>query len=225
MTKANKDLEVFNATIAHDLCSAVTAISGYCQLLAEVCRSQLDDQGKAYLGSIQGATLDMKQLIKSLLNFSRVSRVELCREKIDLSAMANVVIEHLRLSEPRRRATFRIASGVTVEGDPGLCRSVLDNLIGNAWKHSCDREETFIEFGVTHQAGGTAYFVRDNGPGFDMAFADRLFACFERLPGTTVQGHGVGLATVERIVSRHGGRVWAESEPGEGATFFFTMGA
>lgn len=225
MTEANKDLEAFNATVAHDLCSAVTAISGYCQLLTEICRNQLDDQGKAYLGSIQDATLDMKQLIASLLNFSRAGRAELRREKIDLSAMAHVVAEQLRLSEPRRRVTFRIARGVTVEGDPGLCRSVLDNLIGNAWKHSLDREDTVIEFGVTHQAGRTAYFVRDNGPGFDMAFANRLFACFERLPGTTVQGHGVGLAIVDRIVSRHGGRVWAESEPGKGATFFFTMGA
>ncbi|WP_224961934.1 sensor histidine kinase [Geomonas subterranea] len=224
MTEANNNLEAFNAAIAHDLCSAITAISGYCQLLTEVCRNQLDEQGKAYLGCIYDATLDMKQLIASLLNFSHIGRVELRREKIDLSEMANVVTEQLRLSQPKRRVTFRIARGISVEGDPGLCRSVLDNLIGNAWKHGFHRGNTVIEFGMTLLAGQTTYFVRDNGPGFDMAVADRIFACFQRLPGTTVEGHGIGLATVDRIVRRHGGRVWAESRPGEGATFLFTMG-
>ncbi|MBU5636205.1 hypothetical protein KOM00_05615 [Geomonas sp. Red69] len=224
MTEANSDLEAFNATIAHDLCSAITAISGYCQLLSEICRNQLDDQGKAYLECIYDATRDTKQLIASLLNFSRVSRIELSREKVNLSEMAKVVAKQLRLSSPARRVTFRIAPGISVEGDPGLCRSVLDNLIGNAWKHSIGRKTTVIEFGTIPMAGQTAYFVRDNGPGFDMAFADRLFVRFQRLPGTTAEGHGIGLATVDRIVRRYGGRVWAESKPGEGATFFFTMG-
>lgn len=224
MTEANGDLEAFNATIAHDLCASITVISGYCQVLTEICRDQLDDQGKAYLGCIYDATLDMKQLIASLLNFSRASQVELRREKIDLSEMANVVAAQLKLSAPKRRVTFRIARGITVNGDPGLCRCILDNIIGNAWKHSVELEKTIIEVGMTRPAGTPTCFVRDNGPGFDMSFADRLFAPFQRMPGTDVEGHGIGLATVDRIVRRHGGRVWGESKPGEGATFFFTMG-
>lgn len=223
LTRANAELEAFNATVSHDLCTPITAINGYCQLLAGICRDQLDDQAKEYLGSIYDATLQMKRLIASLLHFSSVGRVELHREKVDLSGLADETAAQLHSSAPQRLVTFRIARGITAESDPGLCRSVLDNIMGNAWKYSLGREKTVIEFGVTKQAGKPVCFIRDNGPGFDMALADAIFAPFRRIPGAAVEGHGIGLATVERIVRRHGGRVWAESKPGRGATFFFTM--
>jgi signal transduction histidine kinase len=165
----------------------------------------------------------MDRLIDTLLDFSRVTRVEMHRKSVDLSAMANAVATELKLAEPENQSTFRIATGIAAEGDPDLLRVVLDNLIGNAWKYAGSREGAVIEFGVTEVDGKPACFVRDNGPGFDMARADKLFLPFQRLAGTDVAGHGIGLATVEKIVRRHGGRVWAESKPGEGATFFFTF--
>jgi signal transduction histidine kinase len=137
--------------------------------------------------------------------------------------MAEEVAMRLKATTPKRRVTFRIADGIVADGDADLLRVVLGNLIGNAWKYAGRREGAVIEFGVTEVDGKPVCFVRDNGPGFDMALADKLFLPFQRLPGTNVEGHGVGLATVERIVSRHGGRVWAESAPGHGATFFFTL--
>lgn len=223
LTRANAELEAFNATVSHDLCTPITTINGYCQVLTGICRDQLDDQAKEYLASIYDATLHMKRLVASLLRFSSIGRVELHREQVDLSSLADEAAAQLRLSAPQRRVEFRIARGITAQGDPGLCRSVLDNILGNAWKHSLGREKTVIEFGVTELSGKSVCFIRDNGPGFDMAQADAIFAPFQRIPGATVEGHGIGLATVERIVTRHGGRVWAESKPGRGATFFFTM--
>ena len=166
----------------------------------------------------------MNRLIDALLNFSRLTRVEPRRETVDLSGMAQEVAAELTLTEPARRVTFRIAEGITVNGDANLLRVVLENLLGNAWKYTGMREEAVIEFGVTEIDGKPACFVRDNGPGFDMADAEKLFIPFQRLPGAEeFRGHGIGLATVERIIRRHGGRVWAEGEPGKGATFYFTF--
>ncbi|WP_051361251.1 ATP-binding protein [Desulfuromonas sp. TF] len=155
----------------------------------------------------------MKRLIETLLDFSRLTHVEIRHEKVDLSKVA----------QPERGVALRIAAGVVADGDPDLLPVVLDNFIGNAWKYAGSREGAVIEFGVTEVGGKPAFFVRDNGPGFDMALADKLFRPFQRLPGTNVEGHGIGLATVDRIVRRHGGRVWAESAPGKGTTFFFTL--
>ena len=166
----------------------------------------------------------MNQLIDTLLKFSRIIRDEMRHDTVDLSAMAQEVAASLEKGEPERRVKFRIAEGIKVNGDAGLLHIVLDNLIGNAWKYSGKQEETVIEFGVKEIEGKTAFFVRDNGPGFDMAYAEKLFVPFQRLPGTAeFKGHGIGLATVERIIRRHGGRVWAEGEPGKGATFYFTL--
>ena len=220
---ANIELEAFNYTVSHDLRKPLTVINGYCQMVKELCGDKLDEQCNGFIREIYEGTLRMNRLIDTLLGFSRVTRVELRRETIDLSAMAKAVAAELQLAEPERRVTFRIAEGITGDGDAGLLRVVLDNLIGNAWKYTGKREEAVIEFGVTEVEGKPACFVRDNGPGFDMAVADKLFMPFQRLPGTDVEGHGIGLATVERIVRRHGGRVWAESEPGKGATFYFTL--
>jgi signal transduction histidine kinase len=223
LTEANAELEAFNAAVSHDLCTPLTAINGYCQVLSGLCSDQLDAQSLGYLRGIYDATLRMKALISSQLDFARLTRVALRRERIDLSEMAKQVAAELRLTEPQRLVTFRVARGVTVNGDPGLCRSVLDNLIGNAWKYSSGREKTVIEFGVRRLGGKPVCFVRDNGPGFDMAWAVQLFVPFQRIPGTAVEGHGIGMATVDKIIRRHGGRVWAESKPGGGASFYFTL--
>ena len=223
MTDANSELEAFNATVSHDLCTPLTAINGYCQVLKEVCGDQLDANAKEYLQGIYLGTLRMKKLIASMLDFSRVTHPTMHREPIDLSEMANLVAQELKLTEPTRCVTLLCAKGITVNGDPGYWRCDLDNLIGNAWKHGAKTEKTVIAFGQTRLAGKTVYFVRDNGPGFDMAQADRLFLPFQQIPGTQTKGHGIGLATVDRIVRRNGGRVWVESAPEAGATFYFTM--
>jgi light-regulated signal transduction histidine kinase (bacteriophytochrome) len=223
LAAANIELEAFNYTVSHDLRKPLSIIHGYCQLVQELCRDQLDEQTKEFIREIYEGTKSMNRLITSLLRFSRVTRTEMRRETVDMSAMAKAVAAELQLLEPERRVSFRIAEGITGNGDAGLWRIALDNLIGNAWKYSVNREEAVIEFDMTEVDGKPACFVRDNGPGFDMAHADKLYVPFQRIPGIDVEGHGIGLATVERIVKRHGGRIWAESEPGKGATFFFTM--
>ncbi|HXV21801.1 MAG TPA: ATP-binding protein, partial [Desulfuromonadales bacterium] len=223
LESANIELVAFNYSVSHDLRNPLTTIHGYCQVLQDLHGNRLDEQCKGYIREIYEGTLRMNRLINTLLDFSRVTRVEMRHEKVDLSKVAEEVSTGLKVADPECRVLFRIAPGIVAEGDPALLRVVLDNLIGNAWKYAGSREGAVIEFGATEVDGKPACFVRDNGPGFDMAFADKLFLPFQRLAGTDVAGHGIGLATVERIVRRHGGRVWAESKPGEGATFFFTF--
>ena len=220
---ANIELEAFNYTVSHDLRKPLTVINGYCQVIKELCGNQLDEDCKEYLREVYEGTLRMNRLIDTLLNFSRVARVEMRREKVDLSDMAQEVAAELRLAEPERRVTFRIAEGITADGDAGLLRVVLDNLLGNAWKYTGKREETVIEFGVTEIDGKPACFVRDNGP--DSTWRMRTSCSFpsSASPARRFEGHGIGLATVERIIRRHGGRVWAEGKPGKGATFYFTL--
>jgi light-regulated signal transduction histidine kinase (bacteriophytochrome) len=219
----NAELEAFNATVSHDLCTPITAINGYCQVLRELCRDQLDERSQEFLQGIYQGTMRMKEAIASLLEFSKVTGAAMHREPIDLSEMVQAVGSELKQAAPQSRVGIRVAKGLTTSGDPGLWRSVLDNLIGNAWKHGAATGKTLVEFGRSKRAGKTVYFVRDNGPGFDMALAEQLFLPFRRVAGTEVEGHGIGLATVDRIVRRHGGQVWAESAPGAGATFYFTM--
>jgi light-regulated signal transduction histidine kinase (bacteriophytochrome) len=166
----------------------------------------------------------MNQLIDTLLNFARLAGVEPRRDRIDLSGLAQRVAMELQLTEPERRITFRIDEGLSVIGDANLLGVVMENLLGNAWKYTGKREEAVIELGREEIDGNRVYFVRDNGSGFDMAHVDKLFIPFQRLPGTEeFKGHGIGLATVERIIRRHGGRIWAEGEPGKGATFYFIL--
>jgi PAS domain S-box-containing protein len=223
---ANRELEAFNYTVAHDLRKPLTVVNGYCQVIRELCGSNLTEQCKDYLQAAYDATLRMNRLIDALLNFSRLSHIEPRRVMVDLSAMANEVATELQLSEPERRVTFRIANAVSADGDAALLQVVLDNLLGNAWKYTGTRIEGIIEFGTTVVNGKSAWFVRDNGTGFDMTDADNLFNPFRRLPGAEgCQGFGIGLATVQRIILRHRGRIWAEGEPGKGATFYFTLSA
>ncbi|MRR58728.1 MAG: PAS domain S-box protein [Deltaproteobacteria bacterium] len=220
----NRELEAFNYTVAHDLRKPLTVINLLCQTLVELCSSNLDEECKGYVQESYNSTLRMNQLIDALLNFSQLGRVDPRREKVDLSIIAQAVAAELKQAEPQRRVTFKIAEGVTLNGDIDLLRVVLDNLFGNAWKYSALRDEAIIEFGVTEIDGGTVCFVRDNGVGFDKADADKLFIPFQCLPGVEeCRGFGIGLATVERIIRRHGGAVWAEGEPGKGATFYFTL--
>lgn len=221
---ANKELEAFSYTVSHDLRSPLSSINGLAQVIQELFGKNLEPQCLEFVGKIHRETLRMNRLIDTLLRFARISRCELIPETVNLSALALEIAAELRLTEPHRQASFSIGDNLTVHGDPRLLRLVLENLLGNAWKYTGTREKTVIEFGATTQGGGNVFFVRDNGIGFDMAHADRLFLPFERLePDNSFKGEGIGLATVARIVQRHGGRVWAEGEKGKGATFYFSL--
>lgn len=222
---ANRELEAFNYTVAHDLRKPLTTISGFCQVLQEMCGSRLDNRCRTCIQEIFDGTWRMNRLIDALLDFSHLAHAEPRCEPVDLSALAEEIAADLHLESPERCVTFRISPGVAAYGDPGLLRVVLDNLLGNAWKYTGNREEAVIEFGAADVDGQPACYVHDNGRGFDMAEASRLFAPFQRLCGAgDCDGFGIGLATVERIVKRHGGRVWAVGAPGAGATFYFTLG-
>lgn len=225
LAAANQELEAFSYTVSHDLRTPLTCINGYSQLMATMYADKLDEQGKEIVAGISSAAERMEQLISSLLNFFRLTRSEINRTSVDLSELAHDVASQLRINEPGRRVTFTIVDGLKADGDSRLLRVVLENLIGNAWKYTGKREDAKIEFGALELEGKPVYFVRDNGAGFDMAEADRLFAPFQRLHDKEeFEGSGIGLATVRRIIERHGGRVWAEGEPGKGATFYFTLG-
>lgn len=220
---ANAELEAFNYSVSHDLRKPLSVINGYCQVIWELFGDKLDERCRGYITEMYEGSLRMNRLIDTLLNFSRTMSVEMHPEMVDLSGMAKMVAAGLEMAEPERRVVFRIAEGVTAGGDASLLQIVLDNLIGNAWKYTAKQEETVITFGVTEVDGAPAYYVRDNGPGFDIADTEELFIPFRRLPGTDAEGHGIGLATVKRIIQRHGGKVWAEGKPGKGATFYFTL--
>jgi len=224
IVRLNADLEAFNYTVAHDLRQPLNVISSYCQMIERICRDQLGDECMGYVQGAYDSALRMDRLIGALLNFSRLARVEPRRETVDLSAMAHGVAEGLKQTEPGRQVNFEIADGILANGDASLLRAVLDNLLSNAWKYTGMKEQAVIEFGVRDVDGVPTYFVRDNGAGFNMEDADKLFTPFERLPETENQrGFGIGLSTVERIIGRHGGRVWAEGIPGKGACFYFTL--
>jgi PAS domain S-box-containing protein len=221
---ANMELEAFNRTVSHDLRAPLTSISGFCQVLLDLCED-ISDECRGYIRQIYSSSKQMNELIDTLLDFSRLSRQELQREPVDLGLLAHGTAQRLSMTAPERRAEFRIMDDITVEGDMTLLQAVMDNLLGNAWKYSARRDLTVIEFGMTECEGMPVYFVRDNGAGFDMAQASRLFTPFERLHERgEFEGTGIGLATVQRIIQRHGGKVWAEGEPDRGATFYFTMG-
>ena len=221
---ANKELEAFSYSVSHDLRAPLRGIDGFSQALLEDYGDKLDEQGLDYLRRVRAATQRMSRLIDDLLNLSRITRGELRREAVDLSGLAGSVAEQLRQAEPERLVEFRFAEGVTAQGDPRLLRIALENLLGNAWKFTARTADAVIEFGATREGVEDVYFVRDNGAGFDMAYAGKLFGAFQRLHDVReFEGTGIGLATVQRIVRRHGGRVWAEGEPGRGATFYFTL--
>jgi signal transduction histidine kinase len=224
LEESNRELEAFSYSVSHDLRSPLRSIDGFSLALLEDHSDKLDDEGKGYLARVRGATQRMGQLIDDLLKLSRLARMEMKREMVDLSDLAADIASRLRQSHPERQAEFIIARGLSALGDERLLTVALENLFGNAWKFSEKTPRTVIEFGVTEAGGGPAFFVRDNGAGFDMAYANKLFNPFQRLHhASEFSGTGIGLATVKRIISRHGGRVWIEGEVGKGTMVYFTL--
>ncbi len=221
---SNQELESFTYSVSHDLRAPLRSITGFSQALMEDYADKLDAQGKDYLNRVRAACLRLAQLTDDLLNLSRVSRSEMRHDTVNLSEMAQAVFAELKERQPERQLDLVVAGGMAARGDAHLLRIVLDNLLGNAWKFTQKCPQPRIEFGVAQQNGETEYFVRDNGAGFDMAYVDKLFLPFQRLHAITeFEGTGIGLATVQRILRRHGGRAWAEAAVGKGATFHFTI--
>lgn len=224
LTEANKELEAFSYSVSHDLREPLRSIDGFGRALLEDSPDTLDDQGKNYLNRMIVASRRMGQLINDLLKLSRITRGEMSLSAVDLSAMARSIATELQEKEPERQVECIIAKELTAHGDPQLLRIALENLLANAWKFTKKCPRAVIEFGIVPYNGKPAYFVRDNGVGFDMAYAYKLFIAFQRLHALSeFEGTGIGLATVQRIIHRHGGKIWAESETGKGATFYFRL--
>jgi PAS domain S-box-containing protein len=222
----NKELESFSYSVSHDLRAPLRAIDGFSAAVLEDCRDKLDEQARADLERVRSATARMAVLIDDLLKMARTARREVVPEEVDLSSLAREIASELKSSCPDRKTAFVIGSGLTVTGDPGLLRVVLENLLGNAWKFTSKRADARIEIGQRQLNGQAPFFISDNGAGFDMQYADKLFGAFQRLHDEAeFPGTGVGLATVQHIVHRHGGRIWAESMPGKGTTFYFVFKA
>jgi light-regulated signal transduction histidine kinase (bacteriophytochrome) len=221
---AVRELEAFSYSVSHDLRAPLRTISAFTQALAEDLRFQLDDKSRDHLRRVLAAAARMSDLIDALLELSQISRAPLGRHKIDVTAMATNVVEDLRRRDVTRKLSADIAEGLTVEADGRLVRILLENLIGNAWKFTGKVASPKVTVGAEQRGRETVFLVRDNGAGFDMEYADRLFTPFQRLHSELdYAGTGIGLATVHRIVERHGGRIWVEAAPGQGATFFFTL--
>jgi PAS domain S-box-containing protein len=224
VSAANKELEAFSYSVSHDLRAPLRAIDGFSRILLETYSATLDEQGRHYLERVRTSSQRMAELIDGLLTLSRVTRSELQRRTVDWSRMANSIAEELRRSAPGRTVEFVIHPGMRATGDAALLQLVLENLMTNAWKFTSRHPRARIEVGMTAKAGSPTYFVRDDGAGFDMAYAEKLFVAFQRLhDGNEFEGTGIGLATVDRIVRRHGGRIWAEGEVEKGAAFYFTV--
>ncbi|MEW9900636.1 ATP-binding protein [Chitinivorax sp. PXF-14] len=221
---ANGELEAFSYSVSHDLRAPLRAIDGFSRLVREDYGDRLDDNGRDLLQRIVQATGRMGLLIEGMLVLSRVSRGELRRQHLSLSEMARCALQDLQQGDPERQVEIVLQPDLTADGDPALIRAVLDNLLGNAWKFSSKCGQARIEVGETSSRGKSAFYVRDNGAGFDMNYASKLFGAFQRLHlAREFEGTGIGLATVYRIIQRHGGEIWAEAAPGQGATFYFTL--
>jgi light-regulated signal transduction histidine kinase (bacteriophytochrome) len=221
---ANSELETFNSIVSHDLRTPLSIISLYAQAVLRHCGNSLDEQCQAYIMSILSQTDYMNQLLNNMMVFSHASCKEIQRERVDLSGIANKISTNLKLINPERSVEFNLMAGIEVSGDKCLLQDVLENLIGNAWKYTGKKELAKIDFGVKDHDGKQAYFVRDNGIGFGMNQTAKLFGIFQRLHcNDEFKGFGIGLATVKRIIQRHGGKVWAEGEVGKGATIYFTL--
>ncbi len=223
---ANKELEAFSYSVSHDLRAPLRAIDGFSQALLEDYADRFDEPGRQHLARVRNATLRMAQLIDDMLQLSHVTRAEMRRGTVDLSALAGSVVEDLRRAEPQRQVEVAIQPGLAAEGDTKLLQIVLVNLLSNAWKFTGRQPAAHIELGIQDTGSERAFYVRDNGVGFDMAYVGKLFGAFQRLHTISeFPGTGIGLATVQRIVHRHGGRVWAEGAINQGATFHFALPA
>jgi signal transduction histidine kinase len=224
LTAANKELEAFTYSVSHDLRAPLRSIDGFSHALLEDYADKLDPAGQDHLQRVCRAAQRMFVLIDDMLNLSRVTRSAMRREKLDLSAVAESIAAELLEANPGRHVEFVIESGLTVEGDSELLRAAMENLLRNSWKYTSAHPRARIEFGKSQMNGKSSFFVRDDGAGFDPQYADRLFGAFQRLhTATEFPGTGIGLATVQRIIHRHGGEIWAEGAVEKGATFYFTL--
>jgi len=221
---ANRELESFAYAVSHDLRAPLRSMSGFSQILKESAPAGLDEQSRHYLQRIQDASQRMSSLIDDLLGLSRINSSEMTPRPVDLGQVAAEAAAAVRERNPGRDVRLQIAPDMLVRGDARLLRIAMENLLSNAWKYTARSVPAEVEVGVQSSETGPVYFVRDNGVGFDMAYASKLFVPFQRLhPESEFPGSGIGLVTVQRILARHGGRIWAESRPGHGTTFFFTL--
>ena len=221
---ANQELDAFAYSVSHDLRAPLRSIDGFSQVLLEDYAAQLDEAGRDSLRRVRAASQRMATLIDDLLKLARVTRVEMRTERVDLTRMAQDIVAELQRTDAARQVEFVIAPGLEARADPPLLRVVLENLLRNSWKYTAKQPRPRVEFGWTEANGGRAFMVRDNGAGFDMKYMDKLFGVFQRLHSAAeFEGTGVGLATVRRIILRHGGQIWAEGAVDQGATFYFTL--
>ena len=224
MEATNRELDAFSYSVSHDLRGPLNRIMGFSRALLEDYEDQLDQQGKDFLRRINNSGQHMNELIDDLLNLSRVSRMDISSEPVELSVIVNVCLKELQAKEPHRNLTAVIGTGLVVEGDTALLRIALENLVNNAWKFTAKEDKARIEFGLTQIDSQPVYYIRDNGAGFDSSHAHRLFTPFQRLHSEKdYSGTGIGLSIVSRVIRRHGGDIWAEGEPGKGACFYFTL--
>jgi light-regulated signal transduction histidine kinase (bacteriophytochrome) len=220
LARKNKELEAFSYSVAHDLRAPVRAIDGFSAILEEDHGGQLDDQGRDYVKRIRSATKRMSALIEDLIKLARVTGTDIVVQRVDLQPLVETILRELRERTPERSVDARIGGDLVVHGDPGLLHTVLENLVGNAWKFTSKRADAVIEIG----RAGPTIFVRVNGVGFDQSHAETVFQPFQRLHAASqFEGTGIGLATVQRIIARHGGRIWAEGAIDRGATVYFTL--
>ncbi len=224
LEESNQELQAFSYSVSHDLRAPLRTIDGFSLALAEDFSELLNEDGRDYIQRVRGGVQRMGTLIDALLQLSRVTRSEVQREQVNLSQLATLIFEELKVNDAQQAVEFLAESGVVADADPRLMRVAFENLLGNALKFTSKTSNARVEFGQRAKEGQTVYFIRDNGAGFDMQYVDRLFTAFQRLHGDRdFKGSGIGLATVSRIIRRHHGRIWAEGETERGATFFFTL--
>jgi light-regulated signal transduction histidine kinase (bacteriophytochrome) len=225
LEQVNRELEAFSFSVSHDLRAPISSIDGFSQALADYYEDKLDAEGREYIRWIRDAAKQMQALVESLLQMSRLNQHDLVKTDVDLSAVAHKIANALRQSDSSRNVMFHITDGLRTSGDERLLHAVLENMMSNAWKFTSKRPEGHIEVGAFDTDETRIYYVRDNGAGFDATQGARLFSAFQRLHSRSdFDGTGIGLATVKRVIERHGGTVWAEGEVGRGATFYFTTG-